>query len=187
MDDLARRVGERLRAARRERGLSVGALAGAAGIGKGSLSEVENGARNPTLSTLYALAGALELPLAELLSDRPGARIASPGVEAELLDVRVSGATTVEVYRLVLDAGAHHRSVPHGPGVVEHLLLTGGRARVGRLGEEVEIGVGQSATWVSDVAHGYAALGEEPVESVLVIRSPSRGVGTGGGPSDHGG
>ena len=41
-------------------------------------------------------------------------------------------------------------------------------------GAEIEIGVGESAAWVSDVAHGYAALGEEPVESVLVIRSPHR-------------
>ena len=46
------------------------------------------------------------------------------------------------------------------------------RARVGRLGEEVEIGIGQAAQWVSDVAHTYTALGDGPVESVLVIRSP---------------
>ncbi len=184
VEDLAKLVGERLRAARRERGLSVGALAERAGIGKGSLSEVENGVRNPTLSTLYALAGALELPLSSLLAGRPGARVTSPGVEALLLDVRASGGATVEVYRLVLDPGAHHRSVPHGPGVVEHLLLTQGRARVGRTGEEVEIGVGESAEWLSDVAHGYAAISDEPVESVLVIRSPSRAVG-GGGRSDH--
>ena len=105
MEALAKLVGERLRAARRERGLSVGALAETAGIGKGSLSEVENGVRNPTLSTLYALAGALGLPLSSLLADRPGARVSSPGVEALLLDVRESGGATVEVYRLVLDAG----------------------------------------------------------------------------------
>ena len=73
MDDLARLVGERLRTARRERGLSLGALAATAGIGKGSLSEIENGTRNPTLSTLYALAGTLGVPLATLLADRAGA------------------------------------------------------------------------------------------------------------------
>lgn len=173
MDDAARRVGERLRAARRERGWSLAALAERAGVGKGSLSEIENGGRNPTLSTLYALAGALGLPLSTLLAE-PGSRITSPGVEAQLLDVHDSAAATVEVYRLLLAPGAQHRSVPHGPDVVEHLLLTRGRARVGRVGAEIEIGVGESAAWVSDVAHGYAALGEEPVESVLVIRSPHR-------------
>ncbi|HEY5981773.1 MAG TPA: XRE family transcriptional regulator [Microlunatus sp.] len=191
MEDLAKLVGERLRAARHRRGLSVGALADKAGIGKGSLSEVENGVRNPTLSTLYALAGALELPLSSLLAGRPGIRVTSPGGAALLLDARESGGATVEVYRLVLDPGAHHRSVPHGPGVVEHLLLTQGRARVGRVGEEVELGVGESTEWLSDVAHGYAAISAEPVESVLVIRSPLsvgsplRVVSSGGRPSDH--
>jgi transcriptional regulator with XRE-family HTH domain len=172
MDDLARLVGDRLRAARRERGLSVGALAEAAHVGKGSLSEIENGARNPTLGTLYALAGALGVPLATLVADQPGARLASPGVEARLLDVSHDGGQTVEVYRLCVEAGVRYGSAAHGPGVVEHLLVTAGRARVGRLGEEEEIGAGQAAHWVSDVAHTYTALGAVPVESVLVIRSP---------------
>jgi len=211
MDDLARLVGERLRAARQERGLSLGALAEAARVGKGSLSEIENGVRNPTLGTLYALAGALGVPLAALIADRPGGRgaspgvhagspgvraaspgmraaspgvhagspgvrAASPGIEARLLDVSheagPGGGQTVEVYRLRLEPGCGHRSPAHGPGVTEHLLVTSGRARAGRLGEEAEVGSGQAAQWVSDVPHGYTALGPDPVESVLVIRSP---------------
>src|SRR5580692_8247844 len=106
VEDLARLVGERLRAARHERGLSLAALAETAGIGKGSLSEIENGARNPTLSTLYALADTLGVPLATLLADRAGARIYSPGIEARLLDVSRDDDGTVEVYRLRLDPGA---------------------------------------------------------------------------------
>ena len=176
MDDLTRLVGDRLRAARRERGLSLGALAEAARVGKGSLSEIENGVRNPTLGTLYALAGALGVPLATLIADRPGVRVASPGIEARLLDVSrdpgYDGGQTVEVYRLRIEPGHTHRSPAHGPGVTEHLLVTSGRARAGRLGEETEIGPGQAAQWVSDATHGYAALGPDPVESVLVIRSP---------------
>ena len=164
-----------MRTERQARGLSVGALAAAAHVGKGSLSEIENGARNATMSTLYALAGALGVPLATLIADRPGARVASPGVEARLLDVSRDGGQTVEVYRLHLDPGVHYRSPAHLPGVVEHLLVTSGRARAGRLGQEEEIGAGQAAQWVSDVAHTYAALGDGPVESVLIIRSPETG------------
>jgi transcriptional regulator with XRE-family HTH domain len=172
VDDLAQLVGERVRAARHERGLSVGALAATAQVGKGSLSEIENGTRNPTMSTLYALAGALGVPLATLVADRPGARLASPGVEARLLDVSHESGWTVEVYRLRIEAGVHYRSPAHGPGVAEHLLVTTGRARAGRLGQEDEIGAGQAGQWISDVAHTYTALGGAPVEAVLVIRTP---------------
>lgn len=173
VDDLTRLVGERLRAARRERGLSLGALAAAASVGKGSLSEIENGIRNPTLSTLYALAGALGVPLASLLADQPGTAVSSPGISALLLDVSHSGGCTVEVYRLRLFPGEAHQSGPHGPGVTEHLLVTAGRIRAGRLGAQAETGTGESAQWVSDSPHGYAALDGEPAEAVLIIRSPS--------------
>ncbi|OSC43284.1 transcriptional regulator [Mycobacterium decipiens] len=174
-------VGARVRAERRASGLSLAALAAAAGIGKGSLSEIENGVRNPTLGTLYAIADALGLPLATLLDGRPGTRIAAAGIAASLLDVTGGEHGTVEVYRLQLGAGARHRSAPHGHGVVEHLLVTSGRAAVGRAGEEVELATGESASWVSDVPHTYTALDDVPVQAVLVIRSPHRS-GSGGRP-----
>lgn len=173
MDDLPRLVGTRLRAARHERGLSLGALAAAAQVGKGSLSEIENGTRNPTLGTLYALAGVLGVPLATLLDERGGVRVFSPGVDARLLDVSHEDGYTVEVYRLRIEPGTVHQSVSHGPGVTEHLLVTTGRVRAGRVGEETEAGPGEAATWVSDAPHSYAALGSAAVESVLVIRSPA--------------
>jgi transcriptional regulator with XRE-family HTH domain len=171
--ELAAIVGARVRAARRDRQLSLAALAAAAGVGKGSLSEIENGVRNPTLGTLYSLADALGVPLATLLDVRAGVRITSPGIDARLLDVTTEAdARVFEVYRLSFAPGAQRIAGGHGQGVVEHLLVTSGRLRVGRHGEERELGPGESFQWASDVEHSYVALGDEPVHSVLVIRSP---------------
>lgn len=170
-DTLRIAVGERVRAARRAHRLSVGALATRAGIGKGSLSEIENGTRNPTLSTLYALANTLGLPLSRLLADEPGAELASPGITVRLLDSSTDGDGTVEVYLLTLAPGAVHVSAGHGPHVVEHLLVTRGAARAGRVGAEVDLDAGAAATWASDAEHSYRALGDRPAAAVLVIRS----------------
>src|SRR5262245_38469820 len=170
--DVAAAVGARLRETRHARGLSVGALAARAGVGKGSLSEIENGARNPTLSTLHALAGALGVPLSTLLAERAGAEVASPGIGARLLDATQHGdGTTVEVYLLHLDPGARHESPAHGPGVVEHLLITHGRVRAGPPGREAEAGPGEALSWESSTAHGYRCLGDTPAKVVLTIRS----------------
>jgi quercetin dioxygenase-like cupin family protein len=68
----------------------------------------------------------------------------------------------------------------HGPGVVEHLLVTHGRARAGLPGSEIEVGPGETAVWESDADHGYQALGPTAVEAVLTIRSPSRDPGQAG-------
>lgn len=151
--------------------MTLSALAQAAGVGKGSLSEIEHGARNATLGTLYALANALGQPLAALLPS--GERVIEPGIEGRLLDVSADAGWTVEVYRLRFEPGATRTAGGHKAGVVEHLLVTAGRLRVGRLGEEHELGVGETLEWVSDVAHTYVAIGDAPVETVLVIRTPA--------------
>ncbi|ARK04399.1 hypothetical protein B8281_06240 [Cellulosimicrobium sp. TH-20] len=174
-DETLAAVAAQIRALRAERGLSLSALAAAAGVGKGSLSEIEHGARNPTLATLYALAGALGVPLATLLAERPGSEVSSEGVRARLLDAHhLPDGTAVEVYHLHLEPSADRTSPPHGPGVVEHLLVTSGRLRAGRRGAEAVVTVGDELRWVSDAEHSYRALDGAPVDAVLVIRTPPR-------------
>lgn len=168
-------VAGQIRGLRAERGLSLSALAASAGIGKGSLSEIEHGARNPTLATLYALAGALGVPLATLLAERAGTEVSSEGISARLLDAHhLPGGTAVEVYHLHLSAHADRVAPSHGPGVVEHLLVTRGRVRAGRRGAEGVVEEGDELRWVSDVEHSYRALDGRPADAVLVIRTPPR-------------
>lgn len=59
-------LGQRIRAAREARRLSQVALAAAAGISQGYLSQLEQDEREPTLSIAARLAGALELSLDHL-------------------------------------------------------------------------------------------------------------------------
>ncbi|GMA25932.1 hypothetical transcriptional regulator [Luteimicrobium album] len=175
-DDVALHVGRRIRQLREARGLSLSALAARAGVGKGLLSELEAGRRNPTLASLYALAGPLRVPLADLLGDVPGSVVDGEGARSRLLDVRTEvDGTTVEVYTLEHDAGVSRRSPAHAPGVVEHLVTTRGRFRVVRHapdGDEVhDAPVGQHVAWTSDVPHSYAA-GPDGATAVLVITTP---------------
>ncbi|MFY0406215.1 helix-turn-helix domain-containing protein [Solicola sp. PLA-1-18] len=167
-------VGARLREVRRARGLSLSRLAAEAGVGKGTLSEIEGGTRNPTLETLYRLAGRLAVPLADLLAEGAGSTVADEVTTVTLLDARSDDAgTTVEVYRLLLDAGGTRRSPAHGAGVVEHLTATRGAFRV-EVGDAVlDVATGTSARWTSDVPHAYTATSPHPAEAVLVITTPA--------------
>ena len=60
-------VGTRIREARRTRGLTLRGLAQSLGISASLVSQVETGKSQPSVSTLYAIANALELSLDELL------------------------------------------------------------------------------------------------------------------------
>ena len=60
-------MGERLRAARAARGLSLRELAGRLGVSPSLISQIETGRANPSVSTLYAIADELDVSLDELL------------------------------------------------------------------------------------------------------------------------
>lgn len=168
---LNKAVGQRIAELRRDRGLSMSALAAAAKIGKGSLSELESGDRNPTLATLYALAGPLEVPLATLLGDEIGTAVAAEGFSSHLIDVRRSQGSVRETYRLELSAGAHRLSPAHGAAVVESLLVTDGVLWAGVSGEEQRCIPGAWTSWVSDREHHYRAP-DEAAAAILVIVTP---------------
>lgn len=165
-------VGARVRALRTERGLSLSALAAAAGIGKGSLSELETGRRNPTLDTLYALAGPLGVPLAALVDFRDGAVVADDGFETVLLHTERTPTTTSEVWLLRVRAGVTRSSPAHPAGVVEQLVVLAGGCRVEYAAESVEVVTGGHAAWPADVPHRYTALGDTDLRAINVILTP---------------
>ncbi len=165
-------VGERIARLRQSRGLSLSALARAAGIGKGSLSELESGQRNPTLSTLYAVAGQLGVPLTSLVGTVAGVEASDGVLTARLLHVdQNEDGTTTEVYWLDVRPGRARLSPSHGSAVTEHVLVLRGTLRAGPQGQESSASAGQWLRWTSDTAHSYEAVGvpAEPVAAVCTI------------------
>ncbi len=180
--DLAGLVGARIRELRGRAGLSLSELARRAGLGKGTLSELESGHRNPTLETLYSLAGPLGAGLAELVGPArpPGyGQLEIPSehddpVRAVLLDVMDGpDGIVVEVYRLTFAGDGLRRSPSHGAGVLEQLTMVSGRALVGPAGAEQPVCSGETVSWVSDGPHTFRAL-EAPAVGLLVITNPAR-------------
>lgn len=77
-------LGDRIRAARNARGLSLRATAAQAAISPSLLSQVETGKVQPSVSTLYAIVSCLGLSLDEVLGNHPPAEPApAPRLRAE--------------------------------------------------------------------------------------------------------
>ncbi|MEW2178375.1 helix-turn-helix domain-containing protein [Streptomyces sp. NPDC005406] len=177
-------VGRRLRALRRERDLSLSELSRRSRVGKGTLSELESGARNPTLETLYALTTALGLPLSAVLSDPlPPGDPAPPGVSgsavtAVLLERHEDEAAVTDVFRVSIRAGAVQESEAHVPGTQESLMVLTGTAVVGPPDDTRTAGPGACAHWRADAPHVYGAP-DGDVEGVLFVRSPVGGAPVG--------
>lgn len=61
------KLGKSLKRLRTEKGLSQGDIARVLAVGRGYISNMENGKTNPTLSTISKLAKALSVSINELL------------------------------------------------------------------------------------------------------------------------
>lgn len=66
--DVRQRLGNNLRKARKERGLSQEAFADEAGIHRTYISDIERGSRNPTIIVVETIAKALNMTASELLT-----------------------------------------------------------------------------------------------------------------------
>jgi len=67
MDEISKKLGENLRRIRKEKGMTQEDLCNVLDLDRGYISSIENGKRNPTLSTLKKLADALKVSVDELL------------------------------------------------------------------------------------------------------------------------
>lgn len=164
-------TGARIRAVRTERGLSLSALAAEAGIGKATLSELETGRRNPTLDTLYALAGPLGVPLAALVD--PGEQeVGDEALTSLRLHVRQDEHSTTEVYLIRVRPGATRPSPAHARGVTEQVIVLAGEGTIEVAGTVHELVAGTHHGWAADVPHAYSCTSETELVAVDVIVTP---------------
>ena len=197
-------MGERLRLARQERGLTLRELANSLGVSPSMISQIETGRASPSVSTLYALASELDVSLDELLFNdrRPPAGPAGPAAAGEASVPLVQRAATRK--RIGLASGVEwERLTPLSEPDTEFLYVTyevGGASSAedqfqrhgghewgfvleGSL--EVRIGFddyllqpGDAISFDSTVPHRLANAGEVPVHAIwFVLGRASPGAG----------
>ncbi|WP_052864336.1 helix-turn-helix domain-containing protein [Streptomyces niger] len=174
-------VGRRLRELRQQQRLSLSELARRSGVGKGTLSELEGGRRNPTLDTLYALTTALDSPLSAVLSDHPrhafeagGEGVSGDAVTAVLIERFEEPPAVTDVFRIRIAAGSVQESAAHIADTSESLMVLTGTAVVGDPAQPQTAGPGEYAHWRADTPHLYSAPTGD-VHGILFVRYPRAG------------
>jgi transcriptional regulator with XRE-family HTH domain len=179
MSAVVNTIGSNLRRLRTERRLSLAELAARSRVAKATLANLEQGRGNPTIETLWALALGLDVAFSDLLehAEEPevelvradeGAHVVSGALDLRLLERLRRGGLT-EMFEFMLDG--EHDGLPHGPGIVECVLVTSGRMRAGPANDPVELGPGDFVRYPADRAHVYTAL-EARCTGVLLVDYP---------------
>jgi len=182
-------IGQKIKALRAERKLTLDQLAKSSGVSKSMLSQIERGLTNPTLATIWSLTQSLEIEIADLLSttsakndDVPFLEITKNHQTPEIQSadgkctLRILGpidkVSETEWYDLILEPGGVLESEGHGKGTVEHLTIIEGVLSVRNLHSEQIITVGDTARYQADVPHYIENKGEAGARALMVVLTP---------------
>src|SRR5262249_2224298 len=167
--DVVSLIAGSLRRERARSGLSLTELARRAGIAKSTLSQLEAGAGNPSVGTLWGLGGGVGGPVSRP-GEPPGAsrgglpagggRVGHCGQSGGTGAMLSSGppGTRRDIYRLSSEPGAPRLAQPHMAGTIEHLVLGTGRMLAGPVDDPVELAPGDYVRYPGDVPHIFRAL-----------------------------
>ncbi|WP_328912607.1 MULTISPECIES: helix-turn-helix domain-containing protein [unclassified Streptomyces] len=163
---------------RRRLGLSLAEVARRAGIAKSTLSQLESGSGNPSVETLWALSITLDVPFARLVDPpRPRVQVIRAGEGMTFTAERSDYAATLlascppharrDIYVVTARPGSDRESEPHMTGVIEHVVLSTGRALVGLTEDPVELRPGDYVAYPGDLPHVFRALEPDTVAVLL--------------------
>jgi len=154
---------------RKRSGFSIAEVARQAKIAKSTLSQLENGVGNPSIETLWSICGVLGIPVSRLL-ELPkqktkiirygeGLAVASKrkNYQASLLAACPPNVSR-DIYLIEAAPGEPHYSDPHNQGVIEHVIITKGKARLGLVSESYELNEGDYISYPGDLPHIFEAL-----------------------------
>jgi len=164
-------LGAAVRDARKRLGLSVQALSEKAGVSFGLVSQLERGLGNPSLQSLQRLAGALGIPVAQLL-DEPAVPLAvvtrakrhimpvavdAPAAQRavrELLTPR--GESMLQLIRSTLPTGFSNEASPFRHIGTETVTVESGVLVVCQADRRVELRAGDTVTYGCSEPHWWA-------------------------------
>lgn len=173
-------IGANLRKERKQRHLSMDALALASGVSKAMLSQIESDKVNPTIGTVWKIANALDIGLETLLQCKQEEQkkfevlreqeintlvTDSSGVRFRVLSP-VSLADDLELYLMELNPGSVHSSRPHTALTEEYLTILKGTVRLTVGTRTEELHVGDVAIYQSDVPHQLANPSETEIAAL---------------------
>jgi transcriptional regulator with XRE-family HTH domain len=194
-------IGDRLRAERQSKGMTVREIARRVRVSPSLISQIERGKVNPSVSTLWALVTVLGVPISDLFSDveaAPGQPPVAPAGQTGPLTAPgtrpvINLETGVQWERLTADGDAlvEFLSVVYPPGAAscdedslvrhggkEYGYVTGGRLGV-RIGfDEYELSPGMAISFDASAPHRLWAIGDEPAEAIWIVvgrQNDSRG------------
>jgi len=174
-------ISRRIRERRGERRLSLNQLSARAGVSKGMLVQIEQGATNPSIGTLCRVAAALGASVADLvdatgpthgsaaLAPAPRVLWNGPKGGSAMLLVGSTGPDMLELWSWEMQPGERYDAIAHPAGTQELLHVTQGRLALVINGVSFVVAAGRSASARTDRPHAYECVGRRATRFTMVV------------------
>jgi XRE family transcriptional regulator, regulator of sulfur utilization len=148
------------------------------------LSDIERGAKSPTIALLAGVAEALSLPLSVLVDDTANKPSRSPRVIRAAKQLTITDASgvrrtnlagqyadsTVEFVRFKLPRRTESGTfAAHGPGTIERIHVESGTLQVKFGDKRVTLHAGDTLLYEARVSHSFANLSDKVATVYLIV------------------
>ena len=183
-------IQQKIRAYRKQRGLTLKQLAQKAGCTQSYISQLEKGLTMPSLSMIGKLSAALDIKVVDLFSDMSNKgenhwllrrqdrkQIAYPDwkVSSHMLVTRVSTKRMEPLISIIEPGGTSDAAegMSHPVGTEEFVMVLRGQVEFQIEGEDILLGEGDTLYFDGSLPHQWRNNGQEKAEVLFVFTPPT--------------
>ena len=174
-----------LKKLRRQRNLTQGQLAKAAGVSKAMVSEIEKGGSNPTINTLWKLAKGLNVPYTQLMAEIDADTTIIRKEDAPMLDgeqghyriysyFKNTPTRNFELFYCELDGNSSNESIGYLDTSQEYVYVIDGELELQAGEQTYSIQAGDAILFDPSVRHTYANRQQTLLRFLVVNYYPGR-------------
>ncbi|WP_273852459.1 helix-turn-helix domain-containing protein [Guptibacillus spartinae] len=181
---LTQQIGQKLKKLRHENKLSLDQLSMRCSVSKPMLAQIERGASNPTVNTLWKIANGLGVSFTAFIDEEQPVMKRVNRFEIQPL-VEESGKMKVvplfpmepgksfETFYIELEPGCHYHSLAHPEGVEEYLFIEEGSMRIEVDTQTFTLSYGESLKFTANYPHHYQNTSTQLCKAMMIIHYPS--------------
>ncbi|WP_080876093.1 helix-turn-helix domain-containing protein [Oceanobacillus timonensis] len=173
-------ISKNLQAIRKERGWSLDKTAKMTEVSKAMLAQIERGESVPTVTTLWKIANGLKVSFSSLISQQTNSVRVIKKQDRNLVTeeenhyrvhtvVPFSPEKQFEVFTVELDPDNEHTSLPHNPGVEEHVFVKKGQLEMDIDGTVETVDEEEAIIFDGNQPHIYRNIGDNVLHLLVLI------------------
>ncbi len=178
------KVGENICNLRKKKNISISELSKRSGVSKSMLSQIEQEKANPTVTTVWKISRALDIPVEELLESNGSGQIEvlrkddTPVIYSDdrsckiKINSPIHMTDNLELYHMYLSPKGINISNAHIFNAEEFLTVIRGTLKVTAGGHEKILYTGDTARYKVDREHKIENTENEDAEAFLVVWYP---------------